>query len=204
MTSSAAEGGPPLWRHLLSVSLLPFSATVVIPAVLVLAFGTEIGWGLPGALAVLPVLAGGALILLGLRLAYETIALFRSVGRGTLAPWDPTNELVVAGPYRRVRNPMITGVGLVLAGEATVLGSVAVLVELAVFALANALWMPLVEEPGLEPLRRSLPRVQARRPALDSPPRPLEPLTPAWPRHDSAPSSSSGTSCPYASSRGSS
>lgn len=29
------------------------------------------------------------------------------------------------------------------------LGSTAILVEFAVFALANALWMPLVEEPGL-------------------------------------------------------
>jgi hypothetical protein len=34
----------------------------------------------------------------------------RDRGRGTLAPWSPTSELVVAGPYRVVRNPMITGV----------------------------------------------------------------------------------------------
>jgi protein-S-isoprenylcysteine O-methyltransferase Ste14 len=48
-----------------------------------------------------------------------------------------------------VRNPMITGVALVVLGEGLVLGSVAILIEFAVFALANALWMPLVEEPGL-------------------------------------------------------
>ena len=38
------------------------------------------------------------------------VALFSRVGRGTLAPWDPTQRLVAVGPYRYMRNPMITGV----------------------------------------------------------------------------------------------
>ena len=110
--------------------------------------------------------AGIGSLALGLRLMWETIGLFGRVGEGTLAPWDPTRKMVVQGPYRRVRNPMITGVGLVLLGEAVALGSVPIAIELGVFALANALWMPLVEEPGLarrfgaeyESYRREVPR----------------------------------------------
>jgi protein-S-isoprenylcysteine O-methyltransferase Ste14 len=140
---------PSLARQLLAVGLLPAVATIAIPALLIYLYGLEVGWGLPGAAAALPVAVGAAALLAGLRLMYQTISLFGRVGEGTLAPWDPTRRLVVEGPYRRVRNPMITGVALVLLGEAAVLGSTAILIELAVFALANALWMPLVEEPGL-------------------------------------------------------
>jgi protein-S-isoprenylcysteine O-methyltransferase Ste14 len=144
---------------------------VVIPAVLVTATGTRIGWGIPGGAATLPVLAGLGAILAGLRLAFETISLFGSAGEGTLAPWDPTRKLVVRGPYLRVRNPMITGIGLILLGEAALLGSLPILAELGVFALANGIYMPLVEEPGLvrrfgdeyDEYRRAVPRWIPRR-----------------------------------------
>ena len=78
-----------------------------------------------------------------------TATLFARIGKGTLAPWDPTARLVVAGPYRHVRNPMISGVLAVLLGEAALFGSLPLLVWFgAVFAL-NAIYFPLVEEPGL-------------------------------------------------------
>ena len=78
-----------------------------------------------------------------------TVALFAGVGRGTLAPWDPPERLVVRGPYRYVRNPMITGVVSVLLGEAALFGSPAVLAWAGfVFAL-NAVYFPLIEEPDL-------------------------------------------------------
>jgi protein-S-isoprenylcysteine O-methyltransferase Ste14 len=115
----------------------------------VAADGTEVGWGLPAPLSLLPVAAGALLITTGLALGAWTLALFARVGRGTLAPWDPTARLVVRGPYRHVRNPMITGVGAVVAGEAALLGSVPLLIWFAAFAAANAVYMPLVEEPGL-------------------------------------------------------
>ena len=123
---------------------------IAIPALLVAIGGVEPGFGLPAAAAAVVITAGALALAAGLRLAVETIGLFASVGEGTLAPWDPTLQLVVAGPYRQVRNPMITGVGLVLLGQGLVLGSVAILIELAAFATINAIWMPAVEEPGLE------------------------------------------------------
>jgi protein-S-isoprenylcysteine O-methyltransferase Ste14 len=171
MTSSAPDPRPKLWRHLLAVGLLPAVVTIVIPALLARGYGTAVGWRLPGLAGAVPALVGAALIVAGLRLMYETISLFWRVGEGTLAPWDPTRRLVVRGPYLRVRNPMITGVGLVLLGEAALLGSPAVLIEFALFALANATYIPLVEEPGLarrfgqeyEQYRRAVPRWVPRR-----------------------------------------
>jgi protein-S-isoprenylcysteine O-methyltransferase Ste14 len=116
---------------------------VVVPAV-ILATTDESGFSVLGTVAGIPLIGAG------LALMWRTITLFSRLGEGTLAPWDPTRKMVIAGPYRYVRNPMITGVTLVLLGEAALFGSLGILAWGGVFALANALWMPLVEEPGLE------------------------------------------------------
>jgi protein-S-isoprenylcysteine O-methyltransferase Ste14 len=138
------------FRHLRAIGLLPVVATIVIPAIILYPDGpVNVGWGLGVPLAILPPLLGGLLVCLGGLLAYRTIALFATVGRGTLAPWDPTRKLVVEGPYRRVRNPMISGVMAILLGEAVGLGSPPLLIWFALFFTVNAVYMPLVEEPGL-------------------------------------------------------
>jgi protein-S-isoprenylcysteine O-methyltransferase Ste14 len=152
-------------KHLRAIVLLPGMATIVVPALLVRdpAF-TPVG-----------AVAGAALIAAGLWLFVGTVRLLARVGEGTLAPWDPTSRLVGLGPYEHVRNPMITGVFLILLGEAALFGSWAVLAWAGVFALANALWIPLVEEPGLvqrfgadyerysADVPRWLPRLRGRR-----------------------------------------
>jgi protein-S-isoprenylcysteine O-methyltransferase Ste14 len=89
------------------------------------------------------------LIAAGLAFFVWTLSVFVRRGRGTLAPWDPTQRLVIDGPYRYVRNPMITAVLTILAGEATLLGSAAIAIELGVFFLMNTVYFPLSEEPGL-------------------------------------------------------
>jgi protein-S-isoprenylcysteine O-methyltransferase Ste14 len=158
-------------RVLRAALLLPGVVAVVIPTLLVWLFSSDVGWGLPGPLAAVTVGVGTGLIVVAVRLWYATVRLFASVGRGTLAPWDPTRKLVVAGPYRRVRNPMISAVTFVLLGEALVLGSIAILIEFAIFALINAIYIPLAEEPGLvqrfgdeyEEYRRAVPRWIPRR-----------------------------------------
>jgi protein-S-isoprenylcysteine O-methyltransferase Ste14 len=127
-------------RHLLAIGLLPGMATLLVPALLV--SGDEVAsWP--------PAVLGVALIALGVVLMAQTIALFATAGDGTLAPWDPTSQLVVRGPYRRVRNPMISGVLCVLLGEALLFTSTALLAWAALFLAMNAIWFPLVEEPGL-------------------------------------------------------
>lgn len=138
------------WREARAVLLLPFTVTIVVPAVILWWDGeTNVGWGLGGAFASIPVLFGVALLAVGLVLVGWTIWLFSSVGEGTLAPWDPTSRLVVRGPYRHVRNPMISGVAFILAGEAVVLGSKALGLWFAAVVAVNAIYIPLVEEPGL-------------------------------------------------------
>jgi protein-S-isoprenylcysteine O-methyltransferase Ste14 len=143
---------PPVsaWRHLRAVLLCPGTVTVIVPALIVWWTGdVAVGWGLPDGLDVLPVLSGAALVVVGLGLVVWTIRLFVTIGQGTLAPWDPTSRLVVRGPYRHVRHPMISGVVLLLLGEATLLGSVPLLVWAAAVFGVNAVYLPLVEEPGL-------------------------------------------------------
>jgi protein-S-isoprenylcysteine O-methyltransferase Ste14 len=82
-------------------------------------------------------------------LMVATIRLFVTVGKGTLAPWNPTQRLVVRGVYRHVRNPMIAGVFLVLLGEAVLAASLPLLGWFAAFVVVNVLYIPLAEEPGL-------------------------------------------------------
>ena len=127
-------------RHLAAIVVLPGTVTVLMPALLLDDAGLA-----PWPLALL----GGLSLALGLTLFTWTVALFAGVGRGTLAPWDPTSKLVVRGPYRHVRNPMISGVLFVLLGEAALFGSLPLLVWAGTVLAINATYFPLVEEPGL-------------------------------------------------------
>ena len=131
-----------VWRHLRAIGLLPVTVAVVVPGLILWWGEAELGtWPL--------VTAGIALIALGLVLVSWTVALFARIGKGTLAPWDPTSRLVVVGPYRHVRNPMISGVLAVVLGEAALFGSVPLLVWFGAVFAVNAVYFPLVEEPGL-------------------------------------------------------
>jgi protein-S-isoprenylcysteine O-methyltransferase Ste14 len=136
-------------RQLRAVALLPGSAAVLVPSLIMIVEGTSIGWGLDGALAALPIVAGVTLIAAGFALWLWTVRLFARIGEGTLAPWDPTRNLVVEGPYRHVRNPMITAVLVALIGESSLFGSVATLIWSAVFLAVNSAYFVLIEEPGL-------------------------------------------------------
>jgi protein-S-isoprenylcysteine O-methyltransferase Ste14 len=137
-------------RHLRAIALLPVMVLIVIPGALVLLTDTHAGWGLDGAPAALPVALGGLLLAAGIGLLAWTVGLFSAFGRGTLAPWNPTQRLVVRGAYRHLRNPMISGVLLALLGEAALLGSSPILAWAVIFSLANAIYIPRVEERGLE------------------------------------------------------
>jgi protein-S-isoprenylcysteine O-methyltransferase Ste14 len=145
-----------VWRQARAIALLPGMVTIPVPAAILAVGGVDVGWGLDRPWDVVPVLAGVALIGLGLALWYRTVRLFARAGEGTLAPWDPTRRLVVLGPYRHVRNPMITGVLLVLGGEAGLFGSLGVLAWAGAFLLVNAVRGLQAQRAALDPPRASV------------------------------------------------
>lgn len=139
------------WRHVRAIVVLPGNVWVTVPVlILVAGGGPRIGWGLGGAGAVLVAVAGAALFAAGFSLWLWTVRLFDRIGRGTLADWDPTSRLVVVGPYRHVRNPMIGAVVMLLAGEAVFFGSLWIGAWAVLFFAINFAYFVLVEEPGLQ------------------------------------------------------
>lgn len=136
-------------RVLAAILALPFAATVAVPALIVALGGGAPGPPFAGVARAAAAALGAALLLAGLTIFVATVPLFAAVGRGTLAPWDPPQRLVISGPYRYLRHPMIAGVALVLAGEALLTGSAGIAILLAAFVAVNALYLPLVEEPAL-------------------------------------------------------
>ena len=138
-------------KQIRAILVLPFMVTLVIPSCLLYALGFDT-FGLqqqyPISRVVLPIV-GVVCILTGLTLMVLTIRLFARIGRGTLAPWDPTRKLVAEGVYRHVRNPMISGVFFVLTGEAIATGSFPIACWAVLFITVNAIYIPLWEEPGL-------------------------------------------------------
>jgi protein-S-isoprenylcysteine O-methyltransferase Ste14 len=139
-----------LARHLLAILLLPFVVVVIVPIWIVRSgSGLQMHRG-ETIVALAAQVTGVAMFAAGLALFVWCVVLFAKVGRGTLAPWDPTRNLVAAGPYRHTRNPMITAVAAMLVGEALYSGSVALAVWSALFIIINQLYFVLSEEPGLE------------------------------------------------------
>jgi protein-S-isoprenylcysteine O-methyltransferase Ste14 len=162
-----------LLRHLLSILILPFTATVIVPLWLLrsdvapdfVPQSTGLRWVMLSGAA--------AALLVGLTLFISTLRGFAGTGRGTLAPWDPPRVLVVQGVYRHVRNPMISGVLFILLAETLFTGSRGIFIWFLVFLTMNLVYIPLLEEPGLaarfgeryriykDNVPRWLPRVKA-------------------------------------------
>ena len=139
------------WKHLRAILLLPGMVLLVIPGTILWQTGTDtLGlWrSVPSSKAILPII-GIICVGVGLVLMIATIRLFVTVGKGTLAPWEPPHRLVVRGVYRHVRNPMISGVLFVLLGESVLTATMPLFRWFLIFVVINAIYIPLLEEPGL-------------------------------------------------------
>jgi protein-S-isoprenylcysteine O-methyltransferase Ste14 len=136
-------------RQLLSIAILPFTVTVIIPRWI--ARRNAITVDAPhGVGEVAALVAGAAVFAGGIALFASSLYMFWTRGRGTLAPWDPPRRFVASGPYRYVRNPMISGVMLILVAEALVARSWPLAEWAAAFFAINLIYIPVSEEPMLE------------------------------------------------------
>lgn len=90
---------------------------------------------------------GLILLAAGLALWGWSLVLFKGKG----VPFNPPRELVVAGPYAWVRNPMLTGVFSTLLGLGFILNSVSlVFLGTPAFIVLNVIVLKILEEPELE------------------------------------------------------
>ena len=126
------------FRVVKAILALPVTVCVLIPAILLYLSGWQWGDG-----SLWRLMVGAICLLAGLTLAIWTIRLFQNKGKGTLAPWDATRHLITSGPYAYVRNPMITGIFLILTGEACLLGSYAIGIWTVLFLVINLIYFPL-------------------------------------------------------------
>jgi protein-S-isoprenylcysteine O-methyltransferase Ste14 len=119
--------------------------------------------------------AGALLLVAGAAVLISAFARFVVEGVGTPAPVAPTEQLVVGGLYRYVRNPMYLAVAATIVGQALLLGQPILLAWAAVFLAVTATFVHFHEEPALrrrygaqyeaylEAVPGWWPRVRARR-----------------------------------------
>jgi protein-S-isoprenylcysteine O-methyltransferase Ste14 len=129
----------------MNLILLPVAVTIFIPFVLVSLSLFLFGLRTHLSNNFLVLISSLISIYIGLFLMGTTILLFLRIGQGTPVPWDPPKYLVIRGPYRYVRNPMINGVLLILLGKTLMFWSVVLLAWTAVFLAADLVYFPLVE-----------------------------------------------------------
>ena len=89
---------------------------------------------------------GAALVVIGTLLAARSALLLAGRGRPKRGPQP---AFVIAGPYRRVRNPMAGGLLVAAAGFALLTRSAALAGATVLAAMASHAWIVRVEEPQL-------------------------------------------------------
>ena len=93
-----------------SVIILPFTAIIAVPLHVLILTYNKFSWHLNFPLILLPMIFGSLLIISGIYLLVITNSLFHVIGKDTLAPWNPPKLLIITGPYKYIRNPMIGAV----------------------------------------------------------------------------------------------
>lgn len=129
---------------------LPITVLIIVPfIIMLLSSDISIGWNIHPTVDSTLMILGLATIFSGLTLLAVTIRMFSKKGKGTLAPWAPTETLVVDGLYSRTRSPMISGVLIVLVGEVIILSSLWIFLWFVFFAIGNHFYFIRFEEPRL-------------------------------------------------------
>lgn len=138
------------------------------------------GWLVGAAYPAPARLAGAVLTGAGAAVLLGAFAQFAIQGRGTPAPPAPTEQLVVRGLYRYVRNPMYLAVLAVITGQAMLLSRPVLLGYAAAVAAAVITFVYGYEQPTLarrygaqyEAYRKAVPGWWPRLPPARKTPRP--------------------------------
>jgi len=135
--------------HIKSILALPFMVLVVVPFVIYRSTTELVLVEKIDSYKTLLIIIGVLFLIVGLYLFVQSIILFVKIGKGTLAPWNPTQKLIVKGLYQYVRNPMILGVLCILLAESLLLQSFNIFCWFAFFFITSNFYFMLSEEPGL-------------------------------------------------------
>ena len=131
----------PLFKTLVFSVAVPGTVVLLVPRWLMRGAGTlQDGW---------PGLAGALLFVCGAALYFQCAWDFAVRGRGTPAPVDPPRQLIVAGAYKFVRNPMYVGVLAMVLGEAALYRAGVLLGYAGALLLTFHLFIVTYEEPTL-------------------------------------------------------
>jgi protein-S-isoprenylcysteine O-methyltransferase Ste14 len=136
------------------------------------------GWRADGTPTLMRAL-GWLLVAAGVAVLFEAFARFVIEGIGTPAPVAPTEQLVVGGLYRFVRNPMYLAVAAVIMGQAAVLARLVLIAYAVAFGLTVWSFVHWYEEPTLrrqfgpayDQYLATVPGWWPRRPRRHGPPR---------------------------------
>ncbi len=139
------------WPFMKAIIILPGTALVYVPAaILWFTRNSAYAANFPPD-SMVNWVGGIGFAIAGLFLAGWTMRLFADEGGGgTPAPWEPIANFIVTGPYRHVRNPMITSVLAMQTAEAVLLQSWPLLVWMLFFFALNTVYFRFSEEPELE------------------------------------------------------
>ena len=89
-------------------------------------------------------------LIIGLGLAIWSVRTFYfKGGDGTPGPWKPISKLVIVGPYRYVRNPMLIGVFFLLLFESIFFSAIPIFYWFLVFFVGNIFYFKIIEEKDL-------------------------------------------------------
>lgn len=116
---------------ILFIFVLPYLMFLLKSLDFYLGFG-EFSLGLPG------FIIGILFTIVGVSFASWTVFSQLSVGFGTPLPFIPTQKLIVVGPYKHSRNPMVFGGFLYLYGVSIVFGSICCLIFTTLFFFWDA------------------------------------------------------------------
>jgi protein-S-isoprenylcysteine O-methyltransferase Ste14 len=126
-----------MWRAIGAFLALPGIVAFVVPLALALTERRAVRLQPAG---LVPAVCGALLLVWCVREFYVA-------GRGTLAPWGPSRQLVTTGPYRYSRSPMYTGVAILLGGWAMLFWSLALAIYASAAVIGFHLRIVLAEEP---------------------------------------------------------